>query len=78
MLGFSATTVGVLFLLTFFWTLIAEGNSAFVQSFVELDVEFSADVLAPATPSASFSNPDVARSLCFKGSFRSAILGPLV
>ena len=36
-----------MFLLTFFWTLVGEGKSAFVQSHVELDVEFSAQVMAP-------------------------------
>ncbi len=46
--GVAATLVGVFFLVTFFWTLIAQGSSAFVQSFVELEVEFSEDVLAPA------------------------------
>jgi phosphate transport system permease protein len=46
-LGLSATTVGVLFLLAFFWTLVAEGKSAFVQTFIELEVDFSADIVAP-------------------------------
>lgn len=46
--GIAATLVGVFFLVTFFWTLIAQGSSAFVQSFIELDVEFSEDVLSPA------------------------------
>jgi phosphate transport system permease protein len=45
--GLSATTVGIVFLLTFFWTLVAEGRSAFVQTFIELDVEFSASIVAP-------------------------------
>lgn len=46
-LGFFATTVGVLFLLTFFWTLLAEGSSAFVQSQIKMEVEFSEEILAP-------------------------------
>lgn len=46
-LGLSATLVGVFFLVAFFWTLIAQGSSAFFQSFVELDIEFSEDALAP-------------------------------
>ncbi len=45
--GMSATLVGVFFLVAFFWTLIAQGSSAFVQNFVELDIEFSEEALAP-------------------------------
>ena len=45
--GVAATLVGVLFLAIFFWTLIAQGSSAFVQSYLTLDVEFSEDILAP-------------------------------
>ena len=45
--GVAATMVGVFFLIAFFWTLLAQGSSAFVQTFVELEVEFSEDVLAP-------------------------------
>lgn len=45
--GIASTLVGVLFLGSFFWTLIANGSSAFMQTFIQLDVEFSADVLAP-------------------------------
>ena len=45
--GIAATLVGVFFLVTFFWTLISQGASAFVQTFVTIDVEFSEEVLAP-------------------------------
>jgi phosphate transport system permease protein len=45
--GMLATTVGVLFLGVFFATLIADGASAFRQTFMKLDVEFSEEVLAP-------------------------------
>ena len=45
--GMLATLVGVFFLVAFFWTLLSQGSSAFVQSFVELDFEFSEDALAP-------------------------------
>ncbi len=45
--GLMATAVGVVFLAVFFWTLIAQGASAFAQAYIELDIEFSADVLAP-------------------------------
>ena len=45
--GMLATAVGVIFLGVFFATLIFQGSSAFVQTFVTLDVELSADVLAP-------------------------------
>ena len=45
--GVLATLVGVLFLATFFWTLVAQGSSAFMQTHLDLEIEFSADVLAP-------------------------------
>ena len=45
--GGLATLVGVCFLVAFFWTLIGQGASAFKQTFVALDVEFSSDILAP-------------------------------
>ena len=46
-IGMVATAVGVLFLGIFFWTLVGNGSSAFVQTFLKLEVEFSEDVLAP-------------------------------
>lgn len=46
--GLAATMVGVVFLVAFFWALLAQGSSAFLQTFVELEIEFSEDVLAPA------------------------------
>ncbi len=45
--GMLATAVGVIFLGVFFATLIAQGSSAFVQTFIKLDVELSESVLAP-------------------------------
>ena len=45
--GFLATAVGVLFLAVFFFSLFAKGASAFKQTFVELDIEFSRELLAP-------------------------------
>lgn len=45
--GMFATTVGIVFLGVFFATLILEGSSAFKQTFMQLDVELSEDVLAP-------------------------------
>lgn len=45
--GLTATLVGVAFLAVFFSSLVAKGASAFSQTFVTLDVEFSADMLAP-------------------------------
>jgi phosphate transport system permease protein len=45
--GILATTVGVLFLGVFFADLIGKGSSAFFQTFIQLDVDFSEDVLAP-------------------------------
>ncbi len=46
-IGILATLVGVLFLGVFFTSLIANGSSAFQQTFMQLDIELSADVLAP-------------------------------
>jgi phosphate transport system permease protein len=45
--GMLATAVGIVFLGVFFATLIAQGASAFTQTFVKLDIEFSESVLAP-------------------------------
>jgi phosphate transport system permease protein len=45
--GFLSTVVGVLFLVVFFSSLVSQGSSAFVQTFIELEVEFTQDVLAP-------------------------------
>ena len=45
--GMAATAVGIVFLGVFFSTLIVKGSSAFKQTFLQLDVELSADVLAP-------------------------------
>ena len=47
LIGMLATGVGVLFLVIFFATLLGKGSSAFSQTFLQLDVEFNADVLAP-------------------------------
>jgi phosphate transport system permease protein len=46
-IGVMATAVGVIFLGGFFASLIQKGSSAFVQTFVKLDVELSAEVIAP-------------------------------
>ena len=45
--GLLATTVGIVFLSVFFTTLFSQGSSAFVQTHIELEVEFSREVLAP-------------------------------
>lgn len=45
--GVAATAVGIIFLGVFFFTLIQKGSSAFQQTRIQLDVELSADVLAP-------------------------------
>jgi phosphate transport system permease protein len=45
--GLLATTVGVIFLVVFFATLIVKGSSAFLQTHIELEIEYSADILAP-------------------------------
>lgn len=47
-IGILATAVGIVFLSVFFFTLIQQGASAFGQTFVKLDIEFSASALAPA------------------------------
>jgi phosphate transport system permease protein len=45
--GMLATTVGIVFLGVFFVDLFAKGISAFVQTHVQLDLEFDAGVIAP-------------------------------
>ncbi len=45
--GMLATAAGIVFLGVFFATLIYKGSSAFVQTFIKLEVELSADVIAP-------------------------------
>lgn len=45
--GMLATTVGIVFLVVFFADLIGKGSTAFVQTFLQIDVELSADVIAP-------------------------------
>ena len=45
--GMLAATVGVVFLGVFFADLLSKGSSAFAQTFVQLDVEFDEDVIAP-------------------------------
>jgi phosphate transport system permease protein len=45
--GMLATAVGVIFLGVFFATLVLQGSSAFVQTFIKLDVELSESVIAP-------------------------------
>ena len=45
--GLLATGVGVTFLLIFFSSVISQGSSAFQQTHIELEVELSAEVLAP-------------------------------
>lgn len=47
MFGLLATAVGVVFLALFFTSLIAQGYSAFTQTYLQLELEFSEDVLAP-------------------------------
>ncbi len=46
--GLMATAVGIIFLAVFFTTLVANGSSAFMQTFVVLEFEFSEDALAPS------------------------------
>ena len=45
--GVLATAVGVVFLLLFFGSLIGKGSSAFSQTFVQLEIEFDKNILAP-------------------------------
>ena len=47
-IGMSATGVGLVFLIIFFATLLANGSTAFQQTLVHLEIEFSEDILAPA------------------------------
>jgi phosphate transport system permease protein len=45
--GVLATGIGIMFLVVFFSTLIAKGASAFTQTFLLLDVELTAEQIAP-------------------------------
>jgi phosphate transport system permease protein len=45
--GLLATAVGIVFLGVFFFSLFAQGLSAFQQTFVELDIEYDEEILAP-------------------------------
>ena len=45
--GMLATAVGIVFLGVFFASLIADGSTAFKQTFLKLDIELSEDILAP-------------------------------
>jgi phosphate transport system permease protein len=45
--GLLATGVGIVFLGVFFLSLFSQGASAFRQTFIELEIEYSADELAP-------------------------------
>ena len=47
MLGMLATAIGIVFLGVFFTSLIAKGSSAFGQTYLQLDIELDASVLAP-------------------------------
>jgi phosphate transport system permease protein len=47
LVGMLATTVGIIFLGFFFANLLANGTSAFKQTFVQLDVTFDEEVIAP-------------------------------
>ena len=61
-----ATTVGIVFLGVFFVDLIGKGSTAFVQSFIKLNVEFREEVIAPG------GEPDLAYA-DFDGLARSAL-----
>jgi phosphate transport system permease protein len=45
--GIFATAVGILFLAVFFASLIVKGSTAFKQTFVQLDIDLDAEVIAP-------------------------------
>ncbi|NIL92844.1 MAG: DUF3333 domain-containing protein, partial [Woeseiaceae bacterium] len=46
--GLIATAIGVVFLAIFFSSLVSQGSSAFAQTYLELEVEYSPEILAPA------------------------------
>jgi phosphate transport system permease protein len=46
-LGFGALLVGLVFLGFFFYTLIANGYTAFRQTRIQLDIQYTADVIDP-------------------------------
>ncbi len=45
--GMLATAVGIAFLVVFFGTLIGKGSSAFMQTYIQLEVKFDESTLAP-------------------------------
>lgn len=47
LLGMIATGIGIVFLGVFFSSLVAQGASAFKQTYLQLDIELDEDVLAP-------------------------------
>ena len=47
LLGMIATGIGIVFLGVFFSSLVAQGASAFKQTYLQLDIELNEDVLAP-------------------------------
>ena len=64
--GIVATAFGLLFLGVFFATLVAKGSSAFVQTFMLLEIELTEDVIAPG------GEPDLAYA-DFDGLVRAAL-----
>ncbi len=47
-LGVAAVAVGILFVVFLFWTIIARGYTAFAQTYIQLDVSYSAEELDPS------------------------------
>ena len=57
MTGILATAVGVLFLGVFFATLVSKGSSAFVQTFVQLDVHLDEETIWPRAANSISRTP---------------------
>ena len=46
--GMAAVAIGIAFVGFLFWTIVAKGYTAFAQTYVELDIDYSAETLDPA------------------------------
>jgi phosphate transport system permease protein len=70
LMGLGALLVGLAFLAFFFYTLIANGYSAFEQTRIRLDIDYSADVIDPT----GARDPDEIRRADFQSLVRNALM----
>jgi phosphate transport system permease protein len=69
-LGLGALLIGLAFLAFFFFTLIANGHSAFQQSRIRLDIEYTADVI----DAAGDRDPDQIRRADYQALVRNSLM----